>query len=624
MRRSRVDLGFVVFFAPLIGLAPGVTSAQETPAEESLDAHPAPGSTYVTVAADRLELDLETGTARGEGLRLSACGTCAPPWTVTARRAVLRSNGDIDLVLPVLRLGRVPVFALPWLRAHTARRWGLLLPRLGARSGGGFEVGQGVWLPLGSRYELEVSAAYLTELVGAEVDVELSGDDVELRVLGQVGANGYGALVDGRLSYSSADRRRGSVSHSTSVAAQLEWTLDPELARQLSTSVEEEARSYEVSSLAVIGATRHVQAALTTELLHGLAMRRPDFSYMPLTELSFDVFPVRLGPFWMSLRQSTRAMWAIAPGAGELWASWRTVLEPRLSGSFVLGPVATRVTAASVLSAWPRTIHDRSADNRGLVVAGVDLSVPLVKTSGRSGTRRRQLVEPAVRYRFVMVDTQLSDGLRFPPSSELFDPLTWPVAGNTLWLALRTASTSPRTGHGVRAELGQMLSFDGLAGSRVPPRLEGRIELDAGLAEVWLTVSLDERDWAVGEAWSRALIGHEDGHGVELDWRWLREGSNSQSGPDMRAVVPRLVPWGALVGGHTLGGRLWTTFGGVLQLEAEAWADLERRSLVVVGGGLSYSHRCGCLSAALRAWYRPWRQWPDVLVTVNLGGLGGS
>jgi len=579
------------------------------------------GSSIVTMRAARLEVDLEAGTASGEDVRVSSCGVCAPPWTVSARRAVLRSNGDLDMVLPVLRVGAVPVLALPWLRVRTARRWGLLLPRLGARSGGGFEVGQGLWFPLGPRYELTANVAYLTELVGAELELLLEGDDVTLRVLGQAGANGGGALVDGRASYITQRHGLGA-STTTAVAARLEWTLDPALARQLSLTPRDEARRHEVSSVAVVQTTSTLQVALLAELAHGLTSGPPNADYVPLAELSVHLLPVRAGPLWFSLRQSTRSLWSPLSLGGESWVGWHTSLEPRLSTVFTLGPVLTRVTATSVLAVWPRSTLGTAADGRGLLVLAGDLSVPLVKRSGSGAERRRHLVEPALRYRLLAYDTLSGSTPWTSPLGATFDPLAWPVAGNLLWLELRSALTFDRTGRSVRATVGQMVSFEGLHGVRVPSRLEGRLELDLGLAEVFLAVSVDERQWTVGEAWSRALVGRSDSHGLELEWRWLEEGAASQSGPNPGALVPVVVPWSALLAGHTLGGRLWTTLGGVVRLEAEAWADLARRSLIVAGGGLTYAHRCGCLSASLRAWYRAGRQWPDVLVTVDLGGLG--
>ncbi len=79
--------------------------------------------------------------------------------------------------------------------------------------------------------------------------------------------------------------------------------------------------------------------------------------------------------------------------------------------------------------------------------------------------------------------------------------------------------------------------------------------------------------------------------------------------------------WDVLFTGHSIDGRVWTTIAGLVRLEGSAMMDLERRSLIRVGGGVGYTHRCGCLSASARVWYRPGRRWPDVLIMADLGGL---
>jgi hypothetical protein len=107
-----------------------------------------------------------------------------------------------------------------------------------------------------------------------------------------------------------------------------------------------------------------------------------------------------------------------------------------------------------------------------------------------------------------------------------------------------------------------------------------------------------------------------------VEWRWLRDPATVASGPDPLALVPIVVPWGVITAGHTASLRLWATLRWGVRLEVEGAADLGRRSLIFGGGAISYRHRCGCLGAALRVIYRSGREWPDVMVAVDVGGLG--
>lgn len=608
---ARVVISTIVAVAPVPCLAQQAAPERVGFERPCADARPAGGDApatwgEATLDADRLELS--RGEARAEGVQLSSCGGCAPPWSVSARRAVLRASGDVDLLLPVLRLGRVPVLALPWLRVRTGRRAGLLPPRLGVRAGGGFELGEGVWVPLGDRYELVARVTYLTALVGSELEVELSGDRLDLRVLGQVGAHGASALVTG-----AGWTRRGSLT----AAAQLDWTLDPALARALATSSADEARSYEVSAAAVTWDVSALQAALWTELAHSRPRVGPADLYEPVTGLSLTLAPQRLGPVWLSLREATEARWWPLERPAEPWLRWHTALATRLTWPFAVGPVLARLELASLHAAWGRDAIVGAGDEvgRNLLVAAADLSLPLAAIAGRV----RHLIEPAVRYRLALVDT-----LPASPDGFAADPVAWPVAGNVLWLQLRSLTDASVGGKTVRTrvDVGQMLGWRGPAGLDAPPRFQVRLELEAALAAVRLELSVDERVGAVSEAWTRVRLGCEAGTGLALEWRWLGDSPTWASGPDELSTVPVVMPVDVLAAGHSVSLQGWLTLPRGFRVEAEGAVDLEQRSLVAAGGGITYRHRCGCLGAAVRVLYRAGREWPDVVVTVDVGGLG--
>jgi hypothetical protein len=600
-----------------VAIAPRPVLAQEAPHECQGPARPcAPAGRaesgfgtpigVATLDADRLELG--DGEARAERARLSSCGGCASPWSVSARRALLRTSGDVDLLLPVLRIGRLPVLWLPWLRVRTGRRAGLLPPRLGVRAGGGVELGEGAWVPLGERYELVARAAYLTALIGAELEVELAGDGLDLRALGQLGARGSGALVTG-----AGWTRRGSLT----AAAQLDWTLDPALARALATSAADEARSHEVTVAAVSWDVPAAQAALWTELTHALPRSGPADFYEPVTGLSLAVLPRRLGPLWVSLREATQARWWPLDRPDDAWPRWHTALATRLTWPFEVGPVATRLEVASLHAAWGRDAlaAEDGAAGRNLLVAAADLSLPLVAPAGPV----RHLIEPAVRYRLALVDT-----LPATPEGLAADAVAWPVAGNVLWVQLRslTDASVGREALRTRVVVGQMLSWRGPAGLRAAPRLDVRLEVETALATLWLAISVDERAGAVGDAWTRVRLGRVAGTGLALEWRWLGDASTWASGPDALATVPLVMPLDARSVGHAVSVEGWLALPRGFRLEAEGAIDLEHRALVFAGGAFAYRHRCGCLGAAVRVLYRAGREWPDVMVTADVGGLG--
>lgn len=543
--------------------------------------------------ARRLELDLDSGDVRGEGLRLWGCGGCPSPWSLSARRGVLRRGGDLDLTLPVLWIGRVPVLALPWVRLRTGRRWGLLPPRLGTRAGAGLEVGLGAWGPLGPRASMTVEAAYLSRLAGAELILDLEADRGEIRTEIRAGAAGFDARVTG-----GGARRWGRLT----VTAQLDWTVDPARARGLSRTPAEEARQTERSAAAVIWQGGPLEASLEGELLHDLRGGPETRRYTPTTALRLELLPLRLGPIWLGVSGQAEQRWPLAEEA--LWSRWFVEASPWVGLTGALGPIAARAQLESRHLSLPAALGQSS---RQQVTAAVDLSAPLVRRDGR----RRHRLEPAVRYRLCLLDT-LEPGL----VDELV-PELWPVAGHLLWLELRGEVSDG--GRAIEATLAQRVGLPTLAGVELEPRLEGRASLRTAGAELELGISVAEREVELGEAWTRARIGQATG--LEVSWRWLKEGTEALSGPDRLTTRPTLIPFGALTGGHGLEGRLWTTLGGVVGVEAMGQLDLTHRALLRVGGGVSYRHRCGCLTGSLRAWYRQGRRWPDVLFTLDLSGL---
>ncbi len=568
-------------------------------------------SRQIDLEADQLDVDLEGGSFRGEGVRLTSCGGCTAPWSVSARRVLLRPGGDIDLTGPILRLGRVPVLTLPWLRIRTGRRWGLLIPRIGTRSGGGFEIGTGVWGPLGARTDLAVRVAYLTKIIGVEIDVELRGPIGELRLTGLAAAEAVDGW-DGRIVGHAAWRRR-----SLTIATDLSWTANAGLARTLAPTPEDEARQQEVSTVALIWANHSVQASIATSLLHDLDAVLAEEAHIPLTAIAADLLPVSVGPLWFGVDAMTSVLWS--SGARERhWPGWRAVLEPRVALAGAAGPVAMRWTLASRHALWDGLEHGEATVARHLVVAGADLSLPLIKRSRVSGRMRRHSLEPAIRYRLALVDA-----FEVPPMLDLpIDPAAWPAAGHLLWVHLRASSRDIATGRGFRIDLAQRVGLPVVTGVSLSQRLQFSFEVAERLASLSFGGAIDEERVNMDEAWTRVRIGRDATHGLRLGWRWLDEDTRDPSEPGPYSVLPTVIPWTALVGGHALDATLWMTLVSGWRFETGLQIDVTRQEMIRLGGALRYAHRCGCLRAGVEAWYRAGRSWPDIVIAVDLAGLG--
>lgn len=84
--------------------------------------------------------------AEGPGL-LSLCACEKAPVLLGFRRVQVARSGDIELVSPYVRVGKVPIGWLPWLWLRPRDKVAFLWPKLGWRGDGGLFVGSGVHIP---------------------------------------------------------------------------------------------------------------------------------------------------------------------------------------------------------------------------------------------------------------------------------------------------------------------------------------------------------------------------------------------------------------------------------------------------------------------------------------------
>jgi hypothetical protein len=587
---------------------------QEAPAKSNT----LPAGQSWELAAERLEIDLESGEAEAEEVRVTACGSCPPTWSLTARRAQFRRNGDVDLLLPVLRVGPVPLLAWPWLRLRSGRRWGLLMPRVAWRGAMGLEVGQAVWGPLRKEGtgDLTLYAGYLQRLQGGTAEAHLRTDGGNLELASQVGAETWNVQLRGRA-------LAQGLPPELTLAGELQWTANPALQRSLDAALSDEARRYEVSSAALVYQRHPWQSWLRADVLHDLHRHDLDQGYEPRLEAALRWSPGPWGPVQASV--TTRTSWHWLADGRQLSPSWAAVVAPEVAAAKTLGPVTTRVTVTSLHAQWQAGGDLSNPElsepgQRHLVGVGLDGALPLAKRIGRA--RLFHLLEPSVHYRVIITDSLE------PLAPRRHDRIeTWPVAGHLLWFELRNRLVGD--GHSWALAVRQSVSLPhwegeadeaGEADEGLEPRLEARLSVTTGLAMVEGVALMDEQNRRLDQAWTTFQLGRPSGTGLSVDWSWLHA---DQAGRRLEGLgaLPLLLPRGPWESGQTLSLKGWFTPHREVQLMAEAMVDPAEGQLLLVGGVLRYRHRCGCLGVTAGAWYRRDRSWPEVMVTADLGGL---
>ena len=111
---------------------------------------------------------LKTGpdTYRAQDGFLTSCQEAVPKWSFRVRTASLKRHSSASAAHTVLRLKKVPVFYLPYMRMpvrRDQRSSGFLLPSTGNSSNKGRRVTQGFYLVLGRSADLLIQEDYFSE-----------------------------------------------------------------------------------------------------------------------------------------------------------------------------------------------------------------------------------------------------------------------------------------------------------------------------------------------------------------------------------------------------------------------------------------------------------------------------
>jgi LPS-assembly protein len=178
------------------GVDPALLREARTPEELR-----ALGDTSLALAGTRIR-KLGPGRFAVDGLSFTPCHCKSqePGWRIDARSAEVELGESAALTWPVVYVGQVPVFVLPWLHLPlSSRRSGLLAPRPADSSLGGLSLEQPVFLTLGDSADVTFTPGYFLGREGQPFGMKGPRLHTELRYVPSEGTQGritLGALYD--------------------------------------------------------------------------------------------------------------------------------------------------------------------------------------------------------------------------------------------------------------------------------------------------------------------------------------------------------------------------------------------------------------------------------------------
>jgi hypothetical protein len=557
------------------------------------------------VGVDRLHAELVRGA-------LCACDRSAPLLWFTARRArVDRSGRRLHLGWPVLRVGPVPVAALPYLALPLAPGVsGLLPPEVGYSGRDGLRLAQGAYLA-GDGMDLLLSGGWIQGR-GAQgrtrlrfyrrwLEVEIQGRGIRDgtwnrgQVRGRVVAHG----VLGR----SAPARGGASARGAHWAASVtpDLTSDPELPSVLEGRVERVFAPFLRSRAWIHGAWRSLYAtglgdlhqAIQSALVSGRGLGGA-------TGLALGVAPTRLaGPLSLMLEGGIDHL-AAGAGGGETLVR----LDPELVAGGAVGPVR--------LSARGRyRIRGAQDDGARVIHAGL-LSLQAALPLARDFGGWIHVLGPAagVEWSMLDVDLEMPDGVTLKPAgvetevglrTELWIRDGLPRRVIDLW----TGALLPAPGSGSPALVGSRAD---LAAGRL---LRGELHAlwapgEGRLATLRGRLCAGPPGLRICGGYTRLRVQRAGELSGELFGAWLLEAGT-------------LLP--LLLAPDQVNGSVELRLGGVRAAGAVAW-DPVRRQHSHSSLGVSTALGCGCYRVGVAGAARRGQRWPDVSLTLELVGAG--
>jgi len=550
---------------------------------------------------------LEARLLRGTPCACAGCpGPDQGPVRFNATRAWIAPGGRrLHLSWPVLRLGRVPVAALPYLALPLGPGVsGLLPPELGYSGRDGLRLALPLYLA-GAQWDLLVAPGWIQERGAAgraRVRVYHENAEIELRGAGLRDDGQNRGQIRGRLV-----ARAGGPDARLAVALAPDLVSDPDLTRELDRDVDRVLAPYLRSRAWGWASAGALYLTPRGDLYQHLASPSPYArGLLGAAGLDLGLAPVRLaGPAHLSLHGGLDHWSGIQAAAGSTTHVSRVRLDPELSVADMLGPLRISTTGRYLLrvAAEPGAVEGIQG---GLL--RLEASLPLARRFGSIV----HLVEPVLALGW---GTTSAARVR-PDGLVLQDGATARLGMRTeLWRrdgeSLPTRALSLQVG-AEATDLGELPEQFLVAG-----------ELELSLRRILstrLTASWAPDPGRLTELRGRLCVGGGPRACAGYNrLRLLRVGElfrelDLAPGwgldlPDLRADQVFATLRGE-VGPLALGGLA-------------AWDPL-RRELTHAGLSASVGLGCGCYRVGLEGAYREGQRWPDVMLTLGFGGGGLS
>ncbi|MCC6749627.1 MAG: hypothetical protein IT371_18320 [Deltaproteobacteria bacterium] len=589
----------------------------------------------VCLEGRRLRLEahrLELGPEGGLELvwpRLWPCGCAADSWAapnLSARSARVASGGArLQLHWPVLRLGRVPVLAAPYLllplRSGTS---GLGLPKVGYSARDGLRLEEELYLALRGRADALLAGGWVrgrgaTGRLRLRYFTEEHGNGT-LEFLGLKDNDLWRGRVRGRLLLRGARWAVGATPHVTS---------DPRLLGELARAPADVFASYQRSRAWAFSGLDATYGLATFDLFEELQApwRRPSRRHgSAVLRLGTQPLPL-VGPLLLEVGGELRHVGS-PPSDGGLPLGGlgadrsrpvmtEAALDAALLFGGALGPVRVAAQARYRLSGGfgaPESdgTLGSQVDQGGLFSS--EVALPLARTFDRRSGRVRHLVEP-----FLLGAAALG-----PLHYLVGPPLRASEAQVYGALGLRTLVQTRRAGEVIRRPLRAEAALG--VGTRAELLVVARAELRAPF---WLRASgevlADPRARLVPRVLAELCVGPTQ---AELCGGFLHlEGENALTllaldGSSFAPLASRARPLAATFT-EQVTARAALRAGGV-RLHALLAFDPRAGKLSYGRYGADLPLACaGCVRLGLSGESRPGSSWPDVFATVSYAGPAG-
>ena len=543
-----------------------------------------------------------------------AVGTLCPHiprgYSVSASRIVIQPSGDVDLFKPVLRIGEVPIFALPWIRIRPEDKPGFLAPKLGWSSPSGFILTLGGHIPISEDVFVQGTVSPRTSQ-GLSTTSTLHAKNTDLNIyhLSDLPEHYLRTTLTASPSLKKAKLNLDAdVSTHRAVIDDLTFyplsrAKDRRWSRALLTI--KEANFITESSFAYAQTFDRSGMAVHPDLLpvaHIFATFVPGTEKLPVWP-SFGVELLRAE----ANRNGLDAIGDFSP------PHTRISLVPSLTMPLQLGIFALQADLALHLVHW---LEDRSTQSytQNRVLSSLYFALPILKDSSSI----KHLIEPFVMYRI----TPVSNGEK---PMWVFDSTDLVQEGHGLEMGVSQKFGRTLSNPALELSVTERVSLNGFGNNSGFDFIA--VLLKAGPR--WLNTSLlgayDHQIQRVSHL-STLLASHDKrGTGFESGVGWINEGSFELLNPLWRTSSEswQYLKWPLIVN-ETL--ELKEALRVTITRSVKAYAEtrigvVPAPKLLVLSYGVSVQSHCGCIVVSLDASHRMNTSAPDMMLSLRLKGF---